>query len=343
MCCVAEITDQFRWLAAPSGAGPARLPRSWHGHEWFANLPANLESAEGLWIISAVYLALLLAGLVVDIVMGVRLLAVRAHPGHAASASLPARDAPLTQPADWTRGVEHIKGRAWTWREAGLIASILLIAQLAVNGIHWICVELKGTTMDAGIPAVLCQGVGFHLIGLAALAWVIHRRRMSWSIAFGMQWRVAVRRVGQGMLWYLGILPVVLVASLAYQMILFRFGYPFSVQNVVLFFIEPQSLGVRILLLVLAIGIAPLTEEALFRGVALPLLARTIGVMPAILLTAACFALIHFHVPSFAPLFVLALGFAVAYIVTQSLWVPVVMHALFNGMNIGLLLLATPR
>jgi membrane protease YdiL (CAAX protease family) len=46
-------------------------------------------------------------------------------------------------------------------------------------------------------------------------------------------------------------------------------------------------------------------------------------------------------VPSIVPLFVLATGFAVGYIVTESLWVPVVMHALFNGMNIGLLLLTT--
>ncbi len=324
---IAEITEQFRWITTLAGAGPARLPRSGQGHEWFSNLPANLESAEGFWIISGVYLALLLAGLAIDLVMGVRLLV--------------ARNVPLTPPTDWTRGVEHLKGRPWTWREAGLILSILLVAQLAFNGIHWFFVERQATAMDVDMLAVLCQGVGFHLIGLAALAWVIHCRRGSWADAFGMRRQEMLRRVGQGMLWYLGILPVVLVTSLAYQMILFRFGYPFSVQNVVLFFIEPQSLGVQIFLLVLAIGIAPLTEEALFRGLALPLLARTVGVLPAVMLTAAGFALIHFHVPSFAPLFVLAMGFALAYIVTRSLWVPVVMHALFNGMNIGLLLLAT--
>ena len=61
--------------------------------------------------------------------------------------------------------------------------------------------------------------------------------------------------------------------------------------------------------------------------------------LPAIALTAAGFALIHFHVPALVPLFVLAASFAVAYIVTESLWVPFVMHALFNGMNIGLILL----
>ena len=106
---------------------------------------------------------------------------------------------------------------------------------------------------------------------------------------------------------------------------------------------EPQALGVQVCLLVLALIVAPITEEALFRGMALPLLARTMGVIPAVVLTAVCFALMHFHLPALAPLFVLASGFAVAYIVSGSLWVPIIMHVLFNGMNLGLILLMTTR
>jgi len=319
---LAEIADQSRWLVARN--------------DWIVNLPADLEPAANLLIIGGVYLVLLLLGLGIDIIIGVRLLMARL-PGELRGRAL------LTQPGDWNRHVERLKGRTWTWREAGLMAVILLAAQLVAQGVPWVFVTWGVGSMDSDMAAALCQGAGFHGVGLAALAWLIYRRRVSWADAFGMRWREVIHRVGQGMVCYLGILPIVFVTSLACQLILFWLGYPLSMQNVVLFFLEPQSPGIQVALLVLALGVAPLTEEALFRGVALPLLARTAGVIPAIVVTAACFALIHFHLPSFAPLFVLAAGLAVAYIVTESLWVPVVMHALFNGMNIGLLLLAAGR
>jgi len=68
---------------------------------------------------------------------------------------------------------------------------------------------------------------------------------------------------------------------------------------------------------------------------------KRLGAGPAVILSSALFALIHFHVPSFFPLFVLATGLALAYIYTSSLWVPIMMHALFNGINLGLLFLTT--
>ncbi|MBI2438138.1 MAG: CPBP family intramembrane metalloprotease, partial [Lentisphaerae bacterium] len=94
-------------------------------------------------------------------------------------------------------------------------------------------------------------------------------------------------------------------------------------------------------LLGLAMIVAPVAEEALFRGMLLPLIMKRLGAGPAVLLSSALFALVHFHLPSFFPLFVLAAGLGLAYIYTGSLLVPIVMHALFNGMNLGLLLLAT--
>ena len=222
-----------------------------------------------------------------------------------------------------------------------MVMIVLLTAQLAIRvaswmGGYWGCSLPQSTVFTA-----LWQGMGFHGVALAALAWSICRRKISLKSAFGINWRGMLRQTGQGVMWYMAILPPFLMVSLIYQIILYYCGYPLSVQNVILVFLEPQALGVQVFLLVLALIIAPITEEALFRGMILPLLARTMGVIPAIVLTAACFALMHFHVPALAPLFVLASGFAVAYIVSGSLWVPIVMHALFNGMNIGLILLVT--
>ena len=55
------------------------------------------------------------------------------------------------------------------------------------------------------------------------------------------------------------------------------------------------------------------------------------------LLTSLLFAAIHMNGPVFLPLFVLAVCLTLAYEATGSLWVPMLMHALFNGVMIGMM------
>ena len=54
-------------------------------------------------------------------------------------------------------------------------------------------------------------------------------------------------------------------------------------------------------------------------------------------LTSLLFAAIHMNGPVFLPLFVLAVCLTLAYEATGSLWVPMLMHALFNGVMIGMM------
>ncbi len=287
-----------------------------------SDTPAQFASPASLWLVSGIYLALLLLGLALNGIVGLRLLLV---PG-----------ALRGQVTHWRRGVEVLRARTWSWRAAGEVLLILIGLQLFLRALRWLPVA----PMPGPAWAVLCQGLGFHLVGIAALAWSIARRGVSWESSLGLSWRGFGRRCRQGLAWYLGILPVVFGAAFVYQIILNRCGYPGSIQDVILIFLESSSGGFKALLLLLAIGVAPLMEEALFRGLALPLLVRLVGVWPAITLTALGFAGIHFHASSLAPLFVLAMGFAAAYIQTRSLWVPILMHALFNATNLGLIILA---
>ena len=85
-------------------------------------------------------------------------------------------------------------------------------------------------------------------------------------------------------------------------------------------------------------GLAPFFEETVFRGVMLPLFVRRFGLGAGVLLTSALFAGIHMNLQATAPLFVVAVGCSLAYVYTGSLWVPVTMHALFNGINLLFLL-----
>lgn len=85
---------------------------------------------------------------------------------------------------------------------------------------------------------------------------------------------------------------------------------------------------------------APVAEEFIFRGYIYGVMKRHLGITAGALLSAAFFAAIHLNETSLPALFVLALCFVIAYEVTGSLLVCMAMHALFNFINLSLLLTA---
>jgi uncharacterized protein len=96
----------------------------------------------------------------------------------------------------------------------------------------------------------------------------------------------------------------------------------------------------KVLIGAAAVVIAPVGEEAIFRGFLYGVTKRYSDRWFAAIFTSLVFACVHHHVGSVVPLFTLAMGFAIAYEVTGCLLVPVTMHALFNGLNLVLLLMA---
>jgi membrane protease YdiL (CAAX protease family) len=107
---------------------------------------------------------------------------------------------------------------------------------------------------------------------------------------------------------------------------------PLEKQGIVELFNASSTLEQRILIILLAVTVAPLAEEFFFRfflyGVVKRYFGRGVGVVASALL----FAAVHAHLPSFAPLFVLGICFAIAYEWSGSLLVSMTMHALFNAL-----------
>lgn len=99
---------------------------------------------------------------------------------------------------------------------------------------------------------------------------------------------------------------------------------------------EPFTLT---LLIIAAVVMAPIAEEITFRGIFLPYLAKKTNLYLAIIITSLFFALIHFHFTSFVPLTLLGVLFAVGYIYNQNLLGAIVMHSLFNLLNVVMLLI----
>ncbi len=262
------------------------------------------------WVVG-LYAVLLTAGIIVAIVLSLRLMR---------------RDVP------WETRAREVAGCPLTWLDGGCIvlAILALVASTMVLG-----TLLRGAS--AGTLLVL-QGITLDMAGLAAIVLVLRRRGLSWRGVFGPR-QSGSPRLGQGCVAYLAVLPLTVFASLASQGVLSARGYPPSIQEVARLLTGDYSPAVQIYLVVLAIGLAPLFEETLFRGVLLPLFIRRFGLGTGVAVTSLLFAAIHFHLYSAVPLFVIAAGFSLAYVYTGSLWAPVAMHSLFNGVNLTLLLI----
>lgn len=95
----------------------------------------------------------------------------------------------------------------------------------------------------------------------------------------------------------------------------------------------------KAMLVIAAAIVAPIVEETVFRGFIYGVIKRFTDSWFAGICSALLFAVVHCHIGSMVPLTVLALILCVAYEFTGSLAVPMVMHGLFNGGSIVLMIL----
>ncbi len=96
-----------------------------------------------------------------------------------------------------------------------------------------------------------------------------------------------------------------------------------------------SNVALTLLLAFLAVVVASLVEELIFRGLLQSMVRSYLGrPWPAILLTSVLFATVHGNVTHWPALFVLSLGLGYAYEKSGSLLRPLFMHAMFNGISI---------
>ena len=89
----------------------------------------------------------------------------------------------------------------------------------------------------------------------------------------------------------------------------------------------------RVVMAVVAIGIAPVAEELLFRGILYPAIKQAGFPRVALWGTSLLFAGIHVNLAIFVPLLLLALVLAQLYERTGNLLAPITAHVLFNALN----------
>ncbi|MFV0337380.1 MAG: lysostaphin resistance A-like protein [Chthoniobacterales bacterium] len=106
-------------------------------------------------------------------------------------------------------------------------------------------------------------------------------------------------------------------------------------QEVVSFLVESDASSTdRFLVILLAVVVAPIAEELIFRGYLYGVFRKYGGRFFAMIFCALLFASIHLHLPSMLALSLLAIVLTLVYERTGSLWAPILMHATFNGLSV---------
>jgi uncharacterized protein len=204
---------------------------------------------------------------------------------------------------------------------------------------------MTGSSAAAGAaePAKLTVGsimlsiiasLGITMMVVAYLRWV---RGLNPAELFGFA-LVPLRKVG--LVVAVTILPVLIVVAgigAGMEYVLKDVWPDLAVQSTVTQLATAEDGLARTLMIIAAVLIAPLSEELIFRGFIYGVCKRFTDAPYAAVISALLFAVVHVHVASFVPLFVLALILVWLYERTGSLLVPMLMHAGFNAVMIAMI------
>ncbi len=247
------------------------------------------------------------------------------------------------QKNDWLKSISTLKRRPWDIFDGIYILLVLSVffASLILGSeiSNKFGVDLSETKKKALliIETLVMQG-----IAIAAIENLRRKKEKTITASFSRPKVSIGKSLTQAVMYYIAIMPLVILSSLVVNLIMTGFNIPVEPQEVLKEFIDPNSpRWIQPAMIFLASISAPITEELLFRGVALPIAAKYAPPSLAIFTASLAFAIIHANIAAVAPLLVFAIGLSLAYIHTQTILVPMMMHALFNTASITLLILFT--
>lgn len=184
-------------------------------------------------------------------------------------------------------------------------------------------------TIGALVATVLLQGTVAAMTAAAVLL-----RGVSLDVWVGWRWKPWP--------WMMLVAPLSVVSMWGLMLSLHAAGYQKwleglgakSSQATVELLRESQDPWLLGLMAIVAVFVAPLCEELVFRGFLYPVAKRFAGRVTAALFTALFFAACHGELVGLLPLFILGLLLSELYERTGSLWAPIAVHFCFNGSTV---------
>lgn len=220
----------------------------------------------------------------------------------------------------------------------GALAAATLTAALLDSGIEsaWPGLSEEDRQVYVGCAATLVLHGGV----LASILVFLRSNRLNWRTAFGIQ----RRGIGHGIQLALGVAAGFFILNLG----LMKFSELLWTQ--LGFAVEPQEAikalqagGVLrpVLLAIVALGVAPVMEELIYRGLLYPTVKQLGFPRTALWGTSILFAMSHVNLLSFLPLVCFGALLAWLYETTDNLLAPIAAHFAFNAINFVLALVLT--
>jgi membrane protease YdiL (CAAX protease family) len=237
-------------------------------------------------------------------------------------------ESPVTAGTDYAPPEQQFCAVPWTKRDVllGIVVGALVVAGLLVVMVIVLEVisRVAGTHSFGGILGSL---VLVAELGLLLPVWALGIRKycVPWSTLGFRGFRLG-ESVGLGCLFLLSSLGF----NVFWTLLMAALGR--GVQPDLSPLVGDSLGGLSVALLGAGI-VAPVAEEAFFRGFVFSGLRRSMRLVPALALSAALFAVAHITPTSWPPIFVLGVLFALLYEQTGSVWPAIIMHSLINSMG----------
>lgn len=207
--------------------------------------------------------------------------------------------------------------------------ALLLFATLLVAG----ALSVAAMTLLAGWPDLLRMALPSQIALLGAIAWAVRRTGLGWREAVLLR-GLDRRALGPLVLVLVGAVTVFSELYLVMQKLV---PVPEALERAMQEIMGISGTTDLLVTVAIAVILAPILEEILFRGVILQGLARRHGATAATVWTAFFFTLFHFYNPwQLLPTFFLGLLLAWLVLTTRSIMAGILVHAAFNGLSLAL-------
>lgn len=212
----------------------------------------------------------------------------------------------------------------WKFKDAMIVLAVNLVAGFVVADLF-----IKPGLSRMGLSSLEAGTIGGMFLAVVAFTtvylWGVRQYRISWKVIGIFNAKKIIQHKKMILLYTFGALIVSLLLLFAMYSII---GVsPNSRSNAV----DDTYLFAILLAVFSSVIVSPIYEEVLYRGFIYPTLRNRFGVKKAIVFSALIFSLVHLPSIDILPVnFVNGLVFAILYERTNSIYVPMVAHALFN-------------
>jgi membrane protease YdiL (CAAX protease family) len=218
------------------------------------------------------------------------------------------------------------------WGLGDIVSGLVLFALLYIVPLAILAFVRSGSSLKLEIPAdirpILASGGALLFEGsLVVPVWVmaILRRHATWP-------QVGFRsfQLVPGCALPITFLFLAFLASAAWGAVIQLMHWDTQVELTTVFGGSQLSIAIGF---IAACIVAPIAEETFFRGFVMGGLRRRFGVIGALLLGAAFFAILHPPITIFPVIFALGLLLGLLFQTTGSLWPGILLHATFNTLG----------